>query len=75
MVMVKLMSTNTRAGLAMGFGFVDGATDLVNWGLNTAMRGLPDTLQILSLMLMRINSCKLPVSMVRFRTSGAVVEL
>ena len=37
MVMVKMSTFNTRAGLAMGFGFADGATDLVNWGLNTAM--------------------------------------
>ena len=29
------VNPNTRAGLAMGFGFVDGATDLVNWGLNS----------------------------------------
>ncbi len=37
---------STRAGLSMGFGMVDGATDLVNWGLKTALRGAPDAPQI-----------------------------
>ena len=35
-----------KTGLAVGFGLVDTATDLLNWGLRTSMRDLPGTPQI-----------------------------